>query len=187
MLAGRTSLSMSVCESYASCILQRQVSAKKALTVDGCQERLDNMRGAVTIAYPMGLPEYDPIRVMIENEDALRGQPAGQDMLSEDMATLWWAGKEFHRDQTVGERVGRNEKTKIVGKLQKPGAGAPVREPGISEDERKAMMAHFFKKQEEMKKLSENDEDEHMGSAWANPRQLKESLHGTGGVSWRPR
>jgi hypothetical protein len=145
------------------------------------------MRGAVTIAYPMGLPEYDPIRIMLEHEDALAGQPMGQDMLGADTATLWWAGKEFHRDQTVGDRVGRNEKTKIVGKLQKPGAGAPVREPGISEEERKAMMAHYFKKQEEMKALAENDEEEYMNASWANPRTLKESLHGTGGMSWRPR
>ena len=38
-----------------------------------------------------------------------------------------WAGKEFFRDQKVGDRVGRNEKTKIIVKLQKPGSGPPVK------------------------------------------------------------
>lgn len=67
------------------------------------------------------------------------------------------AGKEFRRDQgqTVGDRVGKNEKTRIMCKLQKPGAGPPGREPGVSEEERKAMMAFYFKRQEELKRLAE--------------------------------
>lgn len=65
------------------------------------------------------------------------------------------AGKEFRRDQVVGDRVGKNEKTRITCKLQKPGSGPPGREPGVSEDERKAMMAFYFKRQEELKRLAE--------------------------------
>ena len=38
-----------------------------------------------------------------------------------------------------------------MAKLQGAGSGAPVREPAVSEDERKAMMAHYFKKQEVLK------------------------------------
>jgi hypothetical protein len=34
-------------------------------------------------------------------------------------------------------------------------AGPPGREPAVTEAERSAMMAHYFKKQEEMKKLAE--------------------------------
>ncbi len=49
--------------------------------------------------------------------------------------------------QTVGDRVGKNEKTKVTARLQKKGGGAPVREAAISEDERRAMMAHYYKKQ----------------------------------------
>lgn len=51
-------------------------------------------------------------------------------------------------------RLGKNEKTKVIAKLQKSGSGPPQREPAVSEEERKAMMAHYFKKQEEMKKLA---------------------------------
>lgn len=88
--------------------------------------------------------------------------------------------------QTVGDRVGRNEKTKVVAKLQKRGGGPPAREAAISEDERRAMMAFYYKKQEEMKALAENDEDDFMHSAWANPKALKSQLLGTGNINWRP-
>ena len=65
------------------------------------------------------------------------------------------SGKEFRRDQSVGDRVGHNEKTRVTCKLQKPGSGPPGREPAVSEDERKAMMAYYFKRQEELKRLAE--------------------------------
>ncbi len=57
------------------------------------------------------------------------------------------AAKEFNRDEKVGDRLGMNEKTKVICKLRPPGGGSPAREPAVSEDERKAMMAFYFKKQ----------------------------------------
>ncbi|CAE7943591.1 cfap298-a, partial [Symbiodinium sp. KB8] len=94
-------------------ISKRQVETKQALSVAGCKEVVDNCRGAVMIAYPMGLPEYDPITLLMDFDTDLSATAIGQGMLDAETATLWWAGKEFHRDQTVGDRVGRNEKTKI--------------------------------------------------------------------------
>jgi hypothetical protein len=126
----------------------------------------------------MGLPEYDTVRMTIEGEHGLDGTAAGQELLDRDTAELWVASRMFDRSQTVGDRLGRNEKTKVIGKLQKPGAGAPGREAGVSEEERKAMMAYYFKKQEEMKQLSENSEDEYLSAAWADPKSLQRSLRG---------
>jgi cilia- and flagella-associated protein 298 len=37
------------------------------------QEAIDELRGAVTIVYPMGLPPYDPIRMEFENKEELEG------------------------------------------------------------------------------------------------------------------
>ena len=147
-----------------------------ALTLRGLQERLDNMRGAVTMAYPMGLPAWDPIRLLLEDDGSAAGylaEVSGKDFVDPASATLWWAGKEFFRDQTVGDRVGRNEKTKVVARLQAAaggaggGGGPPMREPAVSEEERKAMMAWYFKKQEEEKKLAEDDDDAYSGARWA--------------------
>jgi hypothetical protein len=44
------------------------------------------------------------------------------------------------------------------------------------------MMAFYFKKQEEMKKLAENDEDEYLNSSWADSKQLQRSLRGQSNI-----
>ena len=95
------------------------------------------------------------MRLAIEGGDGLEGTQAGTELLDAETAGLWMAGKEFRRDQAVGDRVGKNEKTRVTCKLQQPGSGPPGREPAVSEDERKAMMAYYFKRQEELKRLAE--------------------------------
>jgi hypothetical protein len=163
-------------------INKNQVALKVALNVDMLSEKFDNIRGSVMMAYPMGLPEYDTVKGLLDdNEEFVEGQ-AAMALLDPKSATLWWAGKEFFRDQLVGDRVGKNEKTKIVAKIQGKGSGPPAREPAVSEAERSAMMAHYFKKQEELKKVAEADDDEYLGSAWANPQSMKQGLRGVGNI-----
>lgn len=177
--------------------VDRKISLSRRLL----QEKLDNIRGAVTmgkktimhicctnlyIAYPMGLPEWDTVRLTIEGVEGLDGTSAGQQILDPNTAELWVASKAFDRSQTVADRLGRNEKTKVIAKLQKPGAGAPGREPGVSEDEKKAMMAYYFKKQEEMKKLAENSEDDYLHSSWADSKSLQRSLRGQSDIIKAP-
>jgi hypothetical protein len=43
------------------------------LTQAKIQEAIDELRGAVTIVYPMGLPPHDPIRMEFENDEDLEG------------------------------------------------------------------------------------------------------------------
>jgi cilia- and flagella-associated protein 298 len=123
------------CEDAKALASSNKAAMGVALTVGALQEKIDNIRGAVTMAYPMGLPEWDPVRLLIEDDDegsdgggpgaAGAGAGAGaakvgggvavkgNGFLSEQMgneymdpatASLWWAGKEFFRDQTVGDR-----------------------------------------------------------------------------------
>mmetsp|Transcript_21070 Transcript_21070/g.25625 ORF Transcript_21070/g.25625 Transcript_21070/m.25625 type:complete len:284 (+) Transcript_21070:167-1018(+) len=173
-----------VAKDSRQCLGADQVRLKLPCTIELLQEKLDTIRGAVTMAYPMGLPKYDPIRMAIEDTEHSQ-DIYGPGQLDPATAQLWWAGKEFFRDQTVGDRVGRNEKTKVIAKLLNPGSGAPAREPAVSEEERKAMMAHYFKKQEQMKRLAEDNEDQFMNSSWANSSALKQSLNGTGSIRFR--
>eukprot|EP01041_Mallomonas_annulata_P000708 gene708-1360_t len=156
----------------------RKIPTSKAIL----QEKLDNMRGVVIMAYPMGLPAWDTVRLSIESENGLEGTAAGQELLDENTAELWVASRSFDRNQTVGDRLGKNEKTKVIGKLQKAGGGPPGREPVVDEEEKKAMMAFYFKKQEEMKRLAENNEDDYLNSSWADPKQLQKSMRGVGVV-----
>ena len=127
------------------------MKADVCLTEDMIRDALDKLRGAVTIVYPMQLPPYDPIRLEFEGNEDLSGTQASLEVLDEETAQLWWAGKEMVRSKKLKDFIGRNEKTKIIAKLQKKGQGAPAREPVFSEQERKEMMAYAYKKQEEMK------------------------------------
>lgn len=126
----------------------------------------------------MGLPDYDTVKLTIDGLEGLEGTAAGQEILDGSTAEVWIASRCLDRSQRISDRFGRNEKTKVIAKVQKPGAGQPGREAAVSEDEKKAMMAFYFKKQEEMKKLAESSEDEYLHSSWADPKQLQRSLRG---------
>lgn len=76
---------------------------------------------------------------------------AGLLVLEESNTQLWWAGKEILPVKKLMDYIGRNEKTKIVAKLQKKGQGPPAREPVFTEEDKKRMMAHAYRKQEELK------------------------------------
>jgi hypothetical protein len=76
----------------------------------------------------------------------------------------------------------------------------------VTRNSKQEMMAFYYKKQEEAKKLEAESEDAYLNSAWANPKvrarrqqqrcchrparhasqALKAALTGTGAVSWRP-
>jgi hypothetical protein len=55
----------------------------------------------IRAAYPMGLPEYDIIRIIIEGSEDVTGTAASVDYLEADSTELWWAGKEFLRGQVL--------------------------------------------------------------------------------------
>lgn len=169
------------CEEAETCASEKQVDNKVCLTVEMLKGQIDLLRGAVTIAYPMGLPDNDAVRALIEGPDGMSGAGA-QEVLDHDSAGLWWAGKLLVREKKLSDFVGRNDKTKIVAKLQKGGASAPSRERAIDEETQKRMMAHYHRKQEEMKKLEEDEDDSYTHSAWANPKSLKSSFHGLGEI-----
>lgn len=166
------------------------VAQRKTIDKKTCQGHIDNMRGAVMIAYPAyhRLPAYDPTRLELENKEELDGASEYQNILEESQTSCWWAGKEMQNGKLLADYVGRNEKTKIVTKLQPKSSGAPVREPRIDEDTHKAMLSYYYKKQEESKKLQDDDDDSYLNSEWANPKALKNQLVGGGRVmSFKPR
>jgi len=164
------------------------VAQRRNLDKQTCQMHIDNMRGAVMIAYPAfhRLPTYDPTRQELEDREELDGASELQDVLDHMQTNLWWAGKELQPGEVLEKYVGRNEKTKIVAKLCPKSAGAPAREPRIDENTHKAMLSHYYKKQEEQKKLQADEDDSYLDAEWANPKALKGALVGGGRpVSWK--
>ena len=123
------------------------VALKRATTSAALEEGINNIRGAVMIVYPMGLPDYDHVRQILEEREILEGAE-GLDVLEVERSSLWAFSKEMQTDKLLSDYVGKNEKTKVVVKLQKKGAGAPGREPVVSEDEQKAMIAFYHKKEQ---------------------------------------
>jgi len=136
------------------------------------------------IVYPMGLPDYDHVRTILEEREDMSGAE-GLEVLDPEKASLWAFNKELQREKLLSEYVGKNDKTKVIAKLQKKGAGAPVREPVVSEDEQKAMIAFYHKKEQEFNRMQLEDEDAYLNSSWANPKALKNAFSGVGDISWK--
>jgi len=175
-------------EEAAAAVAAELVAQKRCIDKKTCQTQIDNLRGAVMIAYPAfhRLPVYDPVRQELEDREELDGASELQNVLEDSATNLWWAGKELRTDQSLEQYIGKNEKTKIVAKLANKSSGAPVREPRIDENTHKAMMAHYYKKQEEQKKLQEDEDDSYLDAEWANPKALKSALVGGGRpVTWK--
>jgi len=167
-----------VCQDAEDSLSPALVKQRTAISMELFNDKIANIQGAVMMAYPMGLPSWDTVALALTGIEGLDGTPAAADILDPETATLWVASRDFQRDQKVGDRLGWNEKTKVVAKLQKEGSGPPAREPAVSEEERKAMMAHYFKRQEEMKRMAEAQDDEYLASSWADPKALQRSLRG---------
>ncbi|XP_058793972.1 cilia- and flagella-associated protein 298-A [Phymastichus coffea] len=138
-------------EDTRSMISKKLISEDKFVTQKVVQDALDLMRGAVMIVYPMGIPPHDVIRLEFENNEDLSGTHASLEVIDLDTAQLWFSGKELIRGHQLKEFVGHNEKTKIIVKLAKRGSGAPPREPVMTDDDRKQLMMHAYKRQEELK------------------------------------
>ena len=53
------------------------------------QDHVDNIRGALMIAYPMGLPDWEPARQDAEGTEDLEGTAEGQDIMNEEVSAYW--------------------------------------------------------------------------------------------------
>lgn len=160
------------------------VEGNKCTTKQILQDALDQLRGAVMIVYPMGLPPHDPIRAEFENEQDLSGTQASLAVITEDQVVLWWAGKEMQKGKKLQDYVGKNEKTKVVVKIQKKGTGPPAREPVVTEEQKKQMMLQAYRRQEDLKKLQEDEDDSYLDAEWASSNTLKQQFQGMKNIKW---
>ena len=81
---------------------ERQVQMKVATTQKALADAVGNIRGAVMIAYPMGLPDYDAVRQILEEREAVDGA-AGLEELEIEKASLWCFNKELQREKLLSE------------------------------------------------------------------------------------
>uniref|UniRef100_A0A1A9VCB9 Cilia- and flagella-associated protein 298 n=1 Tax=Glossina austeni TaxID=7395 RepID=A0A1A9VCB9_GLOAU len=164
---------------------KKLVLTKRPLTLKIVSEAINLLRGAVTIVYPMQLPPHDYIRQEFTNTEDLSGTQASRDVIEPSKAQLWFAGRLLLNDKKLAEFIGNNNKTKVVVKLNEHGQGPPGREPVITEDIRRRMMADAYRRQEELKKLEMDEDDNYLNSSWADSGILKRQAHGLENVHFR--
>ena len=87
-------------------------------------QEIDIFRGLVMMGYPgyHGLGHYEPIRMLLEDEADF--SPVTTDWLDLDKTTIWIVSKEFMPPKLMSDYFEKNEKQKLVVKLQSKGSGA---------------------------------------------------------------
>lgn len=162
---------------------RRPFTAEEAATLESLA------RGAAMIAYPAyhGLPPWDPLPALLERPAEARALFPDADWLEAERCALWWAKKELLRGRPLAAFIGANEKTKIVAKVAARGQGAPVSEPPVDRETHLAMLSFYHRRQEEERRLAAAPGEEHLASAWADPKGLKGQLVSGGRpVAFRP-
>lgn len=166
-------------------ISKKLIDSNKILTLRQVQEAIGILRGAVLIVYPMQLPPHDVIQMELTNTEDLSGTQASVGVIEPTKAQLWFAGHQMLGEKQLADYVGRVEKCKVIVKLTKVGEGAPGREPVVSEETRKQLMLLQYRRQEELKTLEDDDNDDYLNSSWADSRKLKKQLQGVENVRFR--
>lgn len=158
---------------------------RNPLDLDKIKELLMNIKGAVMMAYPMGLPEWDTVKLNLDDNENLDGQEESKYVLEPADCIMWFAGKKMDRGQLMNKYVGKNEKCTVKVKLTNKNGGAPQREPAVDAETQKKMMSYWHKKQEEQKNLESNNDDNFLHSSWANPKAMKSQINGINNIKIR--
>ena len=169
-------------------ISPKRAETRQKTTVKELEENIQLMYGGVMIGYPAyhGLGTWEPCRVIFEDKsDILKRNEPNQDYFQFDTTCLWYAGKELERGKLLSDYIGKNEKTKIIVKFSKKGSGAPMREPLIDKETHSKMLSYYYKKQEEQKKLENENEDSYLDSEWADPKGIQKQLYMKGNISYK--
>lgn len=184
--AGRDILEKTAGEASAK-VSRENVAAGMPVTWTSIEEALQQVKGALSIVYPQGVPVYEPLRMELENREDLAGTQASKQVIDPAEGVLWFASKELQTGKKLSEYMGKHEKTKVVIKLSTRSAGQPSREPLLSQDDQTRLMMANHKRKEELEALDKvsRDDDSYLNSSWADPNTLKRKMHGVGNVSWK--
>ena len=174
----RDILSRSAAEALAM-ISSENVKSNTALTKNLIDESIRMLKGAITLVYENGLPEYDPIEIEFQNH--LKPNSTTKCDIKVEDTSMWFANKKLVSGKKLSDYFGNNEKSKVIVKLAQESAGPPPREPIINEKEKLKMIA-MDKKRSEIK-------IETIRAASADSLQdinmLKKKMHGMQDITWK--
>ena len=149
---------------------------------------MKDLKEALAKVYPMGIPDYDPIRMEIENRECLQEFHNTQltNVADPQDTKLWFSSKELMPGQCLGDFLKKKKKTKVIIKIASLKSGQPSREPLLSEKDQHMLLAHSAKRREEMIALAKNSDDSYHDSPWADQGGLKRKMCGLDNISWKP-
>ena len=162
--------------------------AQKVLTMKEMNDAIKALQEVVKSVYPMGLPEYEPVRMELENRETLSDCKNNEltKVADPQDTKLWFAAKELQVESCLRDYLGKNEKTKVVIKVASKKAGQPSRERVLSEQDEKLLLMHSAKRREEIQNLAKDSDDSYYDAPWADQQGLKKKVLGLDNISWKP-
>jgi len=160
-----------------------QAERRIAVSVAQLDEAIATARDALATAFA---PQPPPEALLAVLADVASAPGA----LSEADTRCWWAGKELDPAKTLGDYVGRNEKTKVVVRLSRTGlppttsaTGAPT---ARSAAESAQALAEWRRRRDEQERMAAaaDDGDTFDTPAWADPQGLKKAMSGVTDITW---
>ena len=158
---------------------------------DACIQRA--RESLQNIAIPADEQELETLtqemRVYVRGLSTQPGSATLSEPYTLEVHNIWWAGKplvETNERGTLGDYVGRNEKTKITVSVQSTRDQPPTRTACIDSETHNNIIRYYHKRQQELKKLDEDEDDSYFSTEWSDPRGLKNGLIGnTGDIRFR--
>ena len=77
------------------------LAAGLPVTWSSVEEALQQVKGAISIVYPQGVPVYEPLRMELENREDLSGTQASKQVIDPAEGVLWFASKELQTGKIV--------------------------------------------------------------------------------------
>ena len=163
-------------------------NAQLQITPKDIHKAMQELKEALQTVYPMGLPEYDPVRMEIENREILAEFHNKELTKVADPkdTKLWFASKELLPGTILRDYLGNNEKTKVIVKISDKQSGQPCREPLLTDREEKLILMQSAKRREEIERMQRNSDDSYHDAPWADQGSLKKRVLGLDNISWKP-
>ncbi|KAF8395050.1 hypothetical protein HHK36_018989 [Tetracentron sinense] len=130
---------LSEARSYAS---KDQILYKRTLSPLVLRDHIQTIEREVMVNQLMGFSDPNQLQELFSDLKPLQ----------EDTIQLWWARKELLRDRQLCDYIGKNEKTKIILRLQSPGSGPEINSSQFSGDgvEFLSVFCSFFLKDQKI-------------------------------------
>lgn len=81
----------------------------------------------------------------------------------------------MEKHKTIADYIGKNEKSKIIVKVQKWGGQQPLREPPVDAETYQKMVKFYYKKVEETKEIEKNSVESHYETV--QTKDMKAQFH----------